>query len=247
LASGRADSPLAPEAQFHAGEFAYRSGDFPAAAAACHAAWQQAGQTELGEKAAFIEGESLFEQKKFAEALAAYEKLKDTVGKDFGEPALLHAAQAASQAGQWEKCLELSAKFIERFADSPDLPEALCEQGWAKQNLGKLDEATALYAKVLVKTEGEAAARAQFLIGEVQFQQKQFAKAVKSFSIVIDGYSYPQWQAEAAYEAARSFEAMDRREQAVKQYQELIAKYPESEKAPLAKRRMEELRNPSKP
>ena len=47
---------------------------------------------------------------------------------------------------------------LELFPDSARLPEALCELGWTQQNLGKLDEAVALYEKVLAKSDREIAA-----------------------------------------------------------------------------------------
>ena len=100
----------------------------------------------------------------------------------------------------------------------------------------------ALYQQVIAKTDREVAARAQFMIGEVQFQQKKHKEAVASFFKVSYGYAYPQWQAEASYEAARCFEALDKREQAIKQYQELMEKFPASDKATVAKDRIKALR-----
>ena len=82
---------------------------------------------------------------------------------------------------------------------------------------------------------------AQFLIGQLQFQRKDYAEANKSFFKVSYGYSYPQWQAAAAYEAGRCFKALGQGERAVKQYRELIAQYPQSDKASLAKQRLKEL------
>ena len=105
-------------------------------------------------------GESLLKQKKFAEALAAYEHVKHPSGRDFEVLVLLHAGQAAAQLALWQKSLELSTRCIEQFPDSPYSSEALCELGWAQQNLGKLDEAAALYEKVLAKSDREIAARA---------------------------------------------------------------------------------------
>ena len=49
------------------------------------------------------------------------------------------------------------------------------------------------------------------MIGEIQFQQKRHAEAVKSFFRVVYGYAYPQWQAEACYEAARCFEVLGKK------------------------------------
>ncbi len=141
----------------------------------------------------------------------------------------------------WDKSLELLGKCVEQFPNSPYLPETLYEQAWAKQNLGKLDDAAALYQQVIAKTDREVAARAQFMIGEIQFQQKDHKAAVTSFFKVSYGYGYPQWQAEATYEAGRCFEVLGKKEQAVKQYQELIEKYPRNDKVALAKQRIQEL------
>jgi TolA-binding protein len=195
----------------------------------------------LAADAVFMEAECLFKQKKFEEAMAAYGQVKNPAGKDFQVLALLHAGQAAGQLKQWDKSLQWLDACVAQFPDSSSLPEALCEQGWAKQNLGKTDEALALYAKVIGKTNGEVAARAQFMIGEIQFQQKNHAEAVKSFFKVSYGYSYPQWQADATYQAGRCFEVLNNKEQAIKQYRELIEKYPQSDKTPLAKQRIAEL------
>ena len=113
----------------------------------------------LAADAAFMEGECLLKQKKFAEAMAAYGGVKQTASKDFQALALLHAGQAAAQLKQWDKSVELLTKCVEQFPAAACLPEALYEEGWAKQNLGKLAEAVALYQQVIAKTDREVAAR----------------------------------------------------------------------------------------
>ena len=121
------------------------------------------------------------------------------------------------------------------------------ERGWALQNLGRFDEALGEYQRVLDKQpksgekgNAEPAARSQFMIGQIQFQQKKYKEAVQSFYLVL-GYPYPQWQADAAFEAAKCFEALHMKSQAVKQYQELIEKFPQSDKLSAAKSRIEAL------
>jgi TolA-binding protein len=204
----------------------------------------------LAADAAFMEAESFFQLKKYPEALAAYQQVKDPSSKDFRVLVLLHSAQALGQwksqpAAQrrqsWQKALDLLDQAVKEFPDTTYLPEIYYERGWALQNLDRLEEAAAEYDVVLTKTNGEAAARAQFMIGEIQFQQKRHADAVKSYFRVIYGYAYPQWQADACYEAARCFEVLQKKTQAVKQYQELIEKFPTSDKAPLAKERIQAL------
>jgi TolA-binding protein len=195
----------------------------------------------LSGDAAFMEAESLAKQRKFTEALATYEQVKNPAGKDFPVLTLLHAGQAAGELKQWGKCRDWLAKCIAQFPDSPYLPEARCEQARAQQNLGQLDNALALYQKVIAGTGREAAARSQFGIGEIQFQQKKYVEAKKSFFKVAYGYSYPRWQAAATYQSGRCFEALGMKGEAIKQYRELLEKYPQSDQAPPAKRRIAEL------
>ena len=80
------------------------------------------------------------------------------------------------------------------------------------------------------------------MIGEIQFAAKQHAEAVKSYFKVIYGYSVPRWQSEATYEAGRCFEVLGKPTQAVKMYEELVAKFPNAETAPTAKERLAELK-----
>jgi TolA-binding protein len=201
-------------------------------------------QGPLAQDAAFMVAESLFKQGKHAEALAAYQQVRNPSTKDFQVLALLHAAQAAGQLKQWQQSLEGLTRAAQQFPDSIYLPEILYEQGWAQQNLGRGDEALALYEQAIAKSGPgrEAAARAQFMIGEIQFGRKQHDKAIESFIKVAYGYSYPKWQADAMFEAARCFEVLAMTAQAAKLYQDLIDKHPQSDKAAPAKQRLEALK-----
>ena len=215
----------------------------------------------LAADATFMEAECLFKQKKYREALTVYGRVKDTSSKDFQVLTLLHGAQALDtlalamlrpdQENQrkelWQKGLVLLDRLVKENPDTAYLPEALYERGWALQNLGRLDEAMGEYQQVLAKSQtlakgnAEPAARAQFMIGQIQFQQKKYAEAVTSFYLVLYEYPYPQWQADAAFEAAKCFEALHKKSQAIKKYQELIEKFPQSDKVTAAKSRVESL------
>ncbi len=100
----------------------------------------------------------------------------------------------------------------------------------------------ALYKQVTAKTRREVAARAWFMIGEIQFEQKKHSEAIGSFFKASYRYGYPKWQAAAHYEAGRCFEVLDKIPQAIAQYEELVEKYPKSDKVPLAKKRLAELK-----
>ena len=185
--------------------------------------------------------ECLFEQKKYAEALKAYGEVEGLTNKDFQALALLHAGETAGQLKQWEEGLKWLSKGSEQLPDSKYLPQILCEQAWTLQNMDRPDEALKLYEQVIAKTGSETAAKAQFMIGEIQFAKKEHTEAIKSFFKVIYGYSVPRWQSEASFEAARCFEVLGKPTQAVKMYEELVAKFPDAETLPAAKQRLAEL------
>ncbi len=207
--------------------FAYQRSTFP--------------QGALAADAAFMQAESLFKQGKFAESLPVYAQVKNPAGKDFAMLTLLHSAQAEAKLKQWAKSLALLEQAVKQYPDSQYLPEALYEQAWAQQNLGQSAQALPLYEEVTAKTDREVAARARFMIGEIYFEQKNHAEAIKNFFKAAYAYSYPEWQANAHYEAGRCFEVLGKKDQAAKSYQEVVDKFPSSDKAALAKQRLVEV------
>lgn len=91
-------------------------------------------------------------------------------------------------------------------------------------------------------------ARAGFLVGELQFADKQYEPAVRSFFKVAYGFgdrdapeAYHAWQAESLFEAARCLEQLDRGSAAAKLYAELVERFPQEPKAKLAEKRLAEL------
>jgi TolA-binding protein len=86
------------------------------------------------------------------------------------------------------------------------------------------------------------------MMGEILFEKKDHKEAIRNFLKVGSGYRDAQapeamqkWQANSAFEAARCFEVLKATAQAKKLYREVVEKYPNSDKAPLAKTRLEAL------
>ena len=236
------NSSLAEKASYKLGWAYFRMNDFAKAGQTFRFQRQGWPQGELADDAAFMEAECLFKQEKWQDALNAYSLVKKPSNKEFLVLALLHSAQAAAQVKQWDKALQLAKQCAAEHPNSPYTPQALYEQGWALQNMGQFDEAVKIYEAVVAQGGNqEIAARAQFMIGEIQFNQKNHKEAIRSFYRVMAGYAYPKWQADAMYEAARCFEVLGIKEKALSQYKELLEKHPQSDKAPLAKERIQAL------
>lgn len=235
-------TPLGEKAAHKLAWSYYHGKDYPSAQQAFEYQLARFPDGPLKADARFMIAECLYEQKKYAEALVAYGRVENLANEDFRALSLLHAGESAGQLKNWEESLKWLERAAAEFPQSRYLPQMLCEQGWAQQNLGRPEEAIQLYQQVIAKTGSETAAKAQFMIGEIQFEQKQHAEAVKSYFKVVYGYSVARWQAEAAYEAGRCFEVLGKPTQAVKMYEELIAKFPRAETAAAAKDRLAELK-----
>jgi len=248
--AGKTD--VAERAAHRLGWSLYQQGQFELAQQAFQAQLAGFPQGELAAEGRFMLGESLFSEKKYEAAQAAYAlALELPPAKPESQSLLhLHAAQSRSQSKQWAESLSLLETAIKQFPESAYLPELLFESGWAQQNLGKREDAIERYEKAVAATDREVSARAQFMIGEILFEQQQYKEAVRHYFKVAYGYGYPEssdairtWQANAAFEAGRSFEMLRAIDQAKKSYREVVDKYPHSDKSTQAKARLQALGN----
>ncbi|MGB9690093.1 tetratricopeptide repeat protein [Thermogutta sp.] len=195
--------------------------------------------------AIFMEAESLFMQNKFKEALQLYESQGPLESPDYEVLRLLHAGQSAGQIKQQDRALQYYQQVLAKFPATSEAIQANFEVGMIHYDRGELDTAWKVFEKVLenaTQVPEETAARAQFMLGEISMQQKKYDEAVKYFFRVAYGYRLPQWQAAALFEAARCFETLQRPEQAAKLYQELIDKFPESDRIADARAKLQLLK-----
>ena len=111
----------------------------------------------------FMQGECQFKLGQFAEAFG---HLREVPKVD----RLLRTKSRSSSGStgdkvphkrkQWQQAVDLLATIPEDFPDSEYVPEALYEQGWAKQNLNEADAARTLYAEAAEKSRAAVGARA---------------------------------------------------------------------------------------
>lgn len=231
-------SPLGESATHMLGWAYFKQNEFADAGATFASQRQKYATGELASDAAYMEGESLAKQGKYSEALACYAQVKQPKSKSLTVLAALHAGQAATQLKQYDAAIGHLERAARLDTAGEFRGEILYEQGWAKQNLGKADEALKLYEAVTDATGAEAAARARFMIGEIYFERREHDRAIKEFFKVANAYSYPQWQAAAEYEAGRCFEVLGKLDQAKQSYQEVVRRYPASDRVPLAQERL---------
>ncbi|MFM7135744.1 MAG: tetratricopeptide repeat protein, partial [Planctomycetota bacterium] len=189
--------------------------------------------------------------KALAKALADPAKLSSEAIRGL---AFIRAAESAAARERWDESLAFAERLLTADPDSPRAPEARYAAAWARQNLGKLDEALAAYRAIAAGPRTPLAARGQMMEGELLFEQGNHKEAIKAFFKTAYGFgehaapaAFHPWQAQATFEAARCFEVLGQAEQARKLYAELVDRYPDSEQVPAARKRLEALPAGSSP
>lgn len=189
--------------------------------------------------------------KAFAKALADPAKLSSPALRGL---AFIRAAESAASREAWDESLKFAEQLLATDPESSRALDARYAAAWARQNLGKLDEALAGYRAIATGPRTPLAARAQMMEGEVLFEQGKHKEAIKAFFKTAYGFGEQQapaafhpWQAQATFEAARCFEVLGQTEQARKLYAELVDRYPDCEHVPAARKRLEALAAGSSP
>jgi TolA-binding protein len=154
------------------------------------------------------------------------------------DKALLRLGHALAQLKQWDASRQAHEQCAGRFPQGPWVHEARYGIGWALQNQKRFDEAVGAYQQVASGTATEIGAKAQLQIGLCRLEQKRFPEAATALLVVPFTYDYPEWNAAALVEAARTFGELKQNDQAVKLLQRVLRDYPESKWAEVAKERL---------
>lgn len=214
----------------------------------------------LLQDADFMVGECYFNLHEYAKALEHYQRLKvDDLRTEIRPTMYLHSGQSSAQLKRWEESLKFLVIVPEKFPDSSNVHQANYEIAWAYHQTGRRDEAIRAYQNVADVARNAIGARARFMIGELLFEQKQYAKAVQEFQKVMYGYGgndAPEplqvWQAKAGFEAGQCATAVARLSrdavskqrwtaEALKAFQYVVKSHPQSEEAENAKQRISQL------
>ncbi|MDO4573854.1 MAG: tetratricopeptide repeat protein [Planctomycetia bacterium] len=142
---------------------------------------------------------------------------------------------------QWQDVLRWAGHFVKKYPDSEGLPRICYKEAFAMYQLGKLSGAMKLCEQVASMNDPLFVTKSLFLLGEIQFLKKDHEAAIKTFYKIIYGMEEPTYQADAMYETARCFEMLRKPDEAKKHYQQLLERFPESDKASIAKRKLEKL------
>jgi len=115
-------------------------------------------------------------------------------------------------------------------------------RAWKQQ--ARFDKARDAFQSVIRSefgTRTETAAKAQFMIAETWLLEKQPERALEEYLKVDSLYSFPEWQSAALLQAGKCDEQLGNGLAAARNYQLLLKKFPESEFAADAQKRLKAL------
>ena len=197
----------------------YRQEAFAEAATAFRAQIERFTEGAFKTDALFMIGESLYYAQSDRQAVVAYRAaLPDVEAADNAtskQLVRLNGARAANRAGEFDAALEFAEPLARLFAadakNDPNVLAAVLEMGKAYQGQNQNGKAAEQF-KLLQRQFGAVPAEAGFLLGEIQFADKQLAAAIDTFKLVVFGHGgqkanadVKSWQARAAYEIARCY------------------------------------------
>ncbi|MEM9367480.1 MAG: tetratricopeptide repeat protein [Planctomycetota bacterium] len=220
---------LKEKALYRMGWSHFKKADFPAAEATFVRQFRETAEGRLHLDSMMMVGESRFKQENYDTALRAYAKarefieaknessrtLRDATDRQVRELVYLHGGQSAAQLKQWDVAIDWYDELRERFPATNYLPQVFYETAFAHQQRGDLQRAIKLYTEVADKFRNVLAAQARFMMGEIYFEQRQFAKAIPEFQRVMFGFGAEKappdiknWQARSGFEAGRCSELL---------------------------------------
>lgn len=147
-------------------------------------------------------------------AAGCYERLRSLFpDSEFADAAPVGLAEIAFSKEEYDKAMELFEEAMENYAASSRLLDAYLGKAKTLAALKKWEDARALYEQIANTREwrGEATAISLFMLGEIEYQQKNFAAAIPYYQrVFIAHQKWKPWVAKAYLQCARSFIALNR-------------------------------------
>jgi TolA-binding protein len=236
------DLPLKEKLQYKLGDMRFRQQNYDEAAKVLLAEIQEFPQGELSGAARQLAGECLYAQEKYQEALPLFEKVAADKVEKYHARALYRVGTCALNLKMWPVAQTHFDALLKQFPKFEQSSEARYGLAFALQNQNQLDAAEKLYEQVTEETENETAAKARFMIGEIDFSRKKFEDAIEDFLSVSVGYPYEHWQGMARFETARCFMELGQNDKAIATFETMLEKHPQHERAADATRLLAELK-----
>ena len=171
-------------------------------------------------------GDLLVAKGKLDAAVPFYQYLMDNFPKsDYADFAYAGLGEIAYQKNEYPKALEYFKDGTDKVAANLKLKDLTVGTAKTLFMLGKYDDAKPLFTQIAATKEwrGDATAMSVYYLGEIEAKQEHWAEANAYFQRVFVAYQrFLPWVAKAYIGSGESFEKLDKKDAAIKTYQEML-------------------------
>jgi TolA-binding protein len=252
LIGGEPGEEVLPHALYLEAQIAAAQNEWPRTKAPLDRLLAEFPESPIVPLARYLLAEAAYREADFDRAAEAFRELAESTqgrGDNWVAMIPLRRAQILARNKQWHDALEMASQIETDFPDFEQQYEVDYVIGRCHASLGNFDDARAAYRRVVKSEEGgktETAAKAQWMIGETFFHQKNYESALREYLRVEILYAYPTWQAAAVFEAAKCHENLGEPKQAAELYAKVVKSYPDSPLVKDAAQRLKTLETQAK-
>lgn len=188
--------------------------------------------TDFSELAAVRTSRYFYNSKKYEEALGYYTKLENITSKpDILKNTIIGLMRCHFLLENWSNAAGYATKVLSSSQLKPAIQlEAQFALGIASYHITKFEDARKALTWVINNTDTEFAAEARFVISDIAFEEKEYAKTEEGVqSILKMKPAYDYWIAKAFLLQAKVHEVNNDLFQAEQAYQTVITNYPNQE------------------
>ncbi len=178
---------------------------------------------------------------KAKQVLLKLEPRVQNLGQAWASMVPLRLAQLAAARQRWSEVLERTKQILQNDADFALRGEVQFLRGVALAGRGEMSAARRAYRRVLKDKEAsqlETTARAQWMIGESFFHQRDLGQARAAYLQVIENHNWPDWQARAALQAGKCWELEGNWQEAHTLYETALRRWPGAQPHPQLRARL---------
>jgi TolA-binding protein len=183
------------------------------------------------------------DQAQYTEALTVLERVETSYpGTSAAQEASYEKGIVYLETQAPEQAEQQFQRLLQQSADASLAARALLGLGRAKQQQQAYGEALNIFATVQAQASGEAAAEAQYRIGETLFLQQQYAQALTALQRVKPASpTSKEWIARAFLKMGECYERLSNKAKARQAYQSVIKLHKQDEFGREAERKMKGL------
>jgi TolA-binding protein len=245
---GEPAAQVGENAWYLKGQIAAAEGRWDDARAAFDALLSKYPESALATMAQYGVAEAAFRKDEHEEAAERLERLvREMQGREEPWTAVVHLrlAQTLCHEKKWDEAYPIAARLEEAYPDFAEQYEADYVIGRCLSNRAEFEAAREAYRKVIRSPQGaktETAAKAQLMIAESYYHQKNYRQALREYLALEILYDYPAWQAAALLQAGKCHEMLGEWKQAVDEYTRLIDQYEKTDYVDEARTRLQAAR-----